>query len=203
MKYNSETRILAGAFQLFLEYNYEKVSTSLLEAKIGLTRGAVFYYAKNKKELFRDVIDKYVLEKQDVKFKMSSVRIEQITLLEFLNDYIDSAQKNINSMRDLVDDEAKAYGSYFRLLYQAQLNYDGFSELISQKFEEERCLLERVIRNSMERGEIKQGLDPSEVARHIRYIFIGNSFEESLKVGFKIEEARSFVMSYYKLIKHE
>lgn len=198
---SSENRILAGAFQLFLEYSYEKVSTSLLEEKIGLTRGAIFYYAKNKNQLFRDVINKYVLEKQDVKNKMSSINIERVTLFEFLNTYIDCAQKNINSMRSLVNDESKAYGAYFRLLYQAQLNYEGFSELITQKFEEERSLLDQVVKDAIERGEIKQELNPAEVARHIRYIFIGNSFEESLKVGFKIEEARSLILSYYNLIK--
>ena len=186
---------------MFLEYSYEKVSTSLLEEKIGLTRGAIFYYAKNKNQLFRDVINKYVLEKQDVKNKMSSVNIERVTLFEFLNTYIDCAQKNINSMRSLVNDESKAYGAYFRLLYQAQLNYEGFSELITQKFEEERSLLDQVVKYAIERGEIKQELNPAEVARHIRYIFIGNSFEESLKVGFKIEEARSLILSYYNLIK--
>lgn len=198
---SSENRILAGAFQLFLEYSYEKVSTSLLEEKIGLTRGAIFYYAKNKNQLFRDVINKYVLEKQDVKNKMSSVNIERVTLFEFLNTYIDCAQKNINSMRSLVNDESKAYGAYFRLLYQAQLNYEGFSELITQKFEEERSLLDQVVKYAIKRGEIKQELNPAEVARHIRYIFIGNSFEESLKIGFKIEEARSLILSYYNLIK--
>lgn len=201
MKDNSENRILAGAFQLFLEYNYEKVSTSLLEKKINLTRGAIFYYAKNKNELFRDVIDKYILEKQDVKNKIVSSEINNMTLFEFFNHYIESAQKNINSMRDLVDDEASAYGAYFRLLYQAQLHYDGFSDLISRKFEEERSLLQKVLKNAFDRREIRQDLDLADVARHIRYLFTGYSFEESFKMGFKIEEARSLIMSYYKLIK--
>lgn len=201
MKNDTENRILAGAFQLFLEYNYEKVSTSLLESKIGLTRGAIFYYAKNKKELFRDVIDKYVLEKQDVKNKMSSVNIEHITLFNFLNDYIDSAKNNIESMRDMVQDESQAYGAYFRLLYQSQLYYDGFSEIISRKFEEERSMLGKVISNAIATGEIRPDLEPAEIAHHIRFIFTGYSFEESLKIGFKAEEARFLIMSYYKLIK--
>lgn len=72
---------------MFLEYSYEKVSTSLLEKKIGLTCGAIFYYAKNKNQLFRDVINKYVLEKQDVKYKMSSVNIEVYPVLPLKVEY--------------------------------------------------------------------------------------------------------------------
>lgn len=42
MKDYNLDRILIPAFKLFMTYNYEKVSTSLLEQETGLTRGAIF-----------------------------------------------------------------------------------------------------------------------------------------------------------------
>lgn len=201
MKKETQERILAGAFRLFLENNYEKVSTRQLEQTTGLTRGAIYYYSGDKNGLFRDVIDKFILEKQDINHRMAAKNIDELSLFDYLNDYVDSVEKNINSMRMLVRDESKAYGAYFRLLYQAQINYEGFSELISKKFEEERQILEKVIRNAILRKEINPDLNPVELSFHLRYIFLGNSFEESLKIGVRINELRALLLYYYKLIK--
>lgn len=201
MKKETQERILAGAFRLFLENNYEKVSARELEQATGLTRGAIYYYSKDKNGLFRDVINKYILEKQDIKNRMGTRNIDEISLFDFLNDYVDCIDRNISSMRLLVKDESKADGAYFHLLYQAQINYEGFSELISKIFEEERRILEKVIRNAISRGEINPNFNPVELSFHLRYIFLGNSFEASLKTGVRINELRAFLLYYYKLIK--
>ena len=52
----------------------------------------------------------------------------------------------------------------------------------------------------METGEIKE-LDPEEVARNLRYIFIGHAFEESFNGGMETDDARKHLMFYYQLIK--
>ena len=41
-----------------------------IENESGLTKGAIYYYASNKKELFRNVIE-YIIEKQDLTYKVS------------------------------------------------------------------------------------------------------------------------------------
>ena len=52
----SDKKILEGAFRLFLNADYERASTSDLEAEIGLTRGAIYYSYKSNEELFKAVI---------------------------------------------------------------------------------------------------------------------------------------------------
>lgn len=198
----SQERILSGAFHLFLEFNYEKVSTSMLEKKIGLSRGSIFYHSKNKEELFRDVIDKFILAKQDIENRLVLSEFENKTLFDFLNKFVDSVEANIVSMKTLVEDEEKAYGAYFRLIYQAQQYYKGFSEHIFEKFNRERKCFEVVVRNAIEKGEIKSHISPENIAYHLRYIFAGCSFQESLNKGVKIDELRSLILSYYKLIKN-
>lgn len=54
MKDYNLDRILIPAFRLFMTYNYEKVSTSLLEKETGLTRGAIFYKLRTKEDIFVD-----------------------------------------------------------------------------------------------------------------------------------------------------
>lgn len=200
---NSQKRILEGAFRLFLEYNYEKVSVFMLEKTIGLSRGSIFYHSKNKEELFRDVVDKFVLEKQDIENRIIASDIENKTLFDFLNDFVDSVEANISSMRSLVENESKAYGSYFSLLYQAKQYYPGFSEHLLKKFDDERKVVEWVVQNAIRKGELKSNLDPVTVSYHLRYIFVGCSFQESLGCGVKVEELRVLLISYYKLIKND
>ncbi len=47
--------ILAGARRAFAEYGYEGATVARLEAATGLSRGAIFHYFENKKDLFVSV----------------------------------------------------------------------------------------------------------------------------------------------------
>lgn len=62
----TEDKILFGAFKLFLTKNFEKVTIADLERALELSRGAIFYYMKNKEELFRRVVDKYILSPHNI-----------------------------------------------------------------------------------------------------------------------------------------
>lgn len=89
----SDKKILEGAFRLFLNADYEGASTSDLEAEIGLTRGAIYYSYKSKEELFKAVIDRFVLDKQNVlqKTGFKEEAAKWISLKEYLEVYLKSA----------------------------------------------------------------------------------------------------------------
>ncbi len=56
---SNETRnqILDETFKLFLVNNWETITIEKIEHQMGRTRGAIFYFFKNKKTLFEKVID--------------------------------------------------------------------------------------------------------------------------------------------------
>lgn len=196
-----KNRILEGAFKLFLIYNYEKVSVNEMEQVIGLSRGSIFYHTKSKEELFRAVIDRYILQKQDIIQKVEGPHGEIGGLLNFLNRYVDRVACIIESMRKFTHDDIDVVTSYWGLLYQAKNYYPEFSKLIYEKFQNDRLTIENVVIRAVETGEIKPELNPHIVAEHLRYIFIGNSFEESFNKGLCINTVRELLMAYYNLIK--
>lgn len=57
---SDETRdkLLAETYKLLLTNNWETVTIERIEKRIGRTRGAIFYFFKNKWALFLEVIDK-------------------------------------------------------------------------------------------------------------------------------------------------
>lgn len=62
----SRQKILMEAFRLFATMPYERVSFSLLEKEIGISRGSMVYYFRNKEGLFREVLNSMVLETSSV-----------------------------------------------------------------------------------------------------------------------------------------
>ena len=176
----SDKKILEGAFRLFLNADYEGASTSDLEAEIGLTRGAIYYSYKSKEELFKAVIDRFVLDKQNVlqKTGFKEEAAKWISLKEYLEVYINGAKNTIESMRPFVWEGNNGFGGYFSLLYQAHKNYEGFDGKIYNLFFHEYSFIKAVVENAIKTKEIRD-LDAAEVAHHLRYIFIGCAFEES------------------------
>ena len=198
----SENRVLEGAFRLFLNSSYDGVSTSDIEREIGLTRGAIYYTYKSKLELFRAVIDHFILNKQDV-FQKTGLNVEVakiISLKEFFEIYINGARRTIESMRTFVRGGNNGFAGYFSLLYQAHNLYEGFDEMIYERFFNEYRFIKAVVQNAIEKKEIRS-LDADEVSHQIRYIFIGCSFEKSFHHGLVPDEIKRHLEYYYEIIK--
>ena len=65
MQRKKDTRelILSQTYQLLFVYNWEAITIEQIESSIGRTRGAIFYFFKNKNELFNSIINERFLSK--------------------------------------------------------------------------------------------------------------------------------------------
>jgi len=61
MKDTKET-ILKTAYNMFLYNNYEAVTINSIIKATGLTKGGIYYYYASKEDIFKAVVDKYMLE---------------------------------------------------------------------------------------------------------------------------------------------
>ena len=87
MRKGKKEILYRAAFKLFISRQFEGVSLSDIENESGLTKGAIYYYASSKKELFRNVIEYYIIEKQDLTNKVS---LKGATgLKDFIDSYIE------------------------------------------------------------------------------------------------------------------
>ena len=59
--------ILKTAYNMFLYNNYEAVTINNIIKAAGLTKGALYHYYISKEELFKAVVDKYMIEVSQVK----------------------------------------------------------------------------------------------------------------------------------------
>ena len=93
MKFTKEI-ILEEAFKLFLKKGYSEVSISVVQKELGIGRATLYYYFKNKEDLFKTVVDHYI-----IKYIESSLNIDSDATLA---DMIENRIRLILRQRELL-----------------------------------------------------------------------------------------------------
>ena len=101
----SETKmtIREEAFRLFLTKDFNIVPLKQIERSLNLSRGCMSYHYPTKQELFNDVIDYYILHKQNTNNKMQGAF--NLSLLEFIHFYVDKVASTKNEMQQFLSDD--------------------------------------------------------------------------------------------------
>ncbi|HCO67713.1 MAG TPA: TetR/AcrR family transcriptional regulator [Dysgonomonas sp.] len=154
MKYSKEY-ILERAFDVFMEKGYDSISISVLQQELGMSRGAMYRYFRNKEELFVSVVDVYFFKIFDRILK--NVK-EDLTVKELI-EVVYRRQKLIAISLTKVNITSAVFLNYTALMIQAAKHYPNFV----YKFKKiEKRLLEswkNALKNSMEAGEIRKDTD--------------------------------------------
>lgn len=206
---NTLEKIYEEAFKLFMTKHYELVTIRDLEQAIGMTRGAIFYYAKDKEDLFRKVIDKYFLESQTLHSKIDYSKVESdMTLKEFISEYVkgvDSVAKRVykTAMGNLrkKSQMSNIDRSYLSLVLNIGYYYPDFNKRMNEIFGLEIKEWETVIRNAVSTGEIRTDVDPKIVAKQFHFIFHGLAFNSALEDGIRSTDLEALYLSLYDFIK--
>ena len=191
----TKERITEEAFKLFLNNNYEKVSISDIEVAVGKTRGAIFYFFKNKEEIFIEVIDTYLIKTQDPKFKFQYDK--STSLKQFINLYISGINTTMSKMLSI--SAVNIYKQYFSLYLQASRIYPNFTEIMTRNSIEEVNLWEKVIIKAIQNKEIK-AVDTRHYATLFRSCFLGLAFDRCLSYGLNTEELLTIYQTIYNQI---
>lgn len=195
--------IREAAFRLFLTEDYETVSLKDIEKITKMTRGCTSYHYPTKRDLLIDVIDVYILNTQRVKHQ--SPNLDNMTLLEYLNYYVDNIAKTMDRLAEFIIPEAKINGTraYMTLILQAEKYYPGFHQLLNEIERNEMWQLKRIIVNAQNQGEVRLTCNAEKFAQQVRLIFLGKSYQDALKNGLDINSLREQLYFLYFLIKNE
>lgn len=216
----SETKALIRktAFRQFLSKDYNSVPLKAIETSLNLTRGGLSYHYHSKQELFIDVMDEYILKKQDVKNKMNNS--DHLSLLEFIDYYINKIEYTMNHLSDILIHDTELAGNadgldthplstnnasraYLTLGLQAGNYYDGFYEKINAITDSEIKKWELIINNAKANKEIRSDYPTRLLAEQFRYLFLGQSYAESFKKGLDTQHLHQIILGLYNLIKIE
>jgi len=193
----SKERILKIAAELFVCKGYEGVSLTDIQKEIGITRGGLFYHIESKGQLFKEVVDKYLFNAQDIENKFDYKHAT--TLLEFIKEYVRGVNMTMVKLRK--DFPSISAGKYFLFIIEA-CKYIPECKI---KFEElnynEINLWKTMLSKAIENGEIKPKIDIECTAQLFRYSFIGLSYSSCLDKGLDTEQLQELFLKIYKMIK--
>jgi AcrR family transcriptional regulator len=192
---NTKDFIIEEAFKLFLNHSYEAVSISDISKAIGFTKGALYHHFKNKEELFKSVVDKYLVMPE------VEVDVTSISLAEFLDVSLRCSEKFIRGL--FTSTQVYSPISYLAFFADAFRHYPGHAEQTSNFFDKEIEKTRIVIEKAIASGEIRSDINPSVIANNFFSLDFG--LAGNLVRHQSIDEASSLlkeqIMEFYKLLK--
>lgn len=200
-KNNRKERLYKAAFRLFMTKHYDSVSINDIENESGMTRGAIVYYAGSKLNLFHEVVKHYLVDKQDLKNKITSMTFE--TLADFINNYVDGCQRTMNGICCILDEQPVCNVSryYISLILEMSSYFPDLHENYLENRNKELALWISQITKAIERNEIRDDIDIVNTAKHFMSIFYGQALLDSLSMGLNTVELRSQMLNLYKLLR--
>jgi len=155
---DSRNQILQTAMKLFLGKSYKAVTFQELMERTGFSKGAFFYYFKNKQEIFEAVIDMYLDDFGMVDF----TQLSQTSLRHFIDNYYPKVKK----MRSgFFEPEVSQGANHYSLIFEALRIIPDFKSKIHRH---ENKAIEgwiSIIAAARKNKEIKTVLSDEQVAR--------------------------------------
>ena len=201
-KNNRQDTLFNAAFKLFLLHQYKGVTLADIEKETGMTRGAIFYHANNKEDLYRKVVKRYWIDRQNLKKKMDLTK-DCSSLKEFIYSYTDSISRTMNNLHSLltgctVQQASQAYLSF--LMQLKETAPDLHDEYLSNR-SYELFTWNDVLRAAVASGEISEDIDTYAFAQTFLFLFYGQTFWEALDNGLNVDQLRRNYLKIYDAIR--
>ena len=191
--------IIKKAFLQFLNRGYKACSLKTLEQATGLTKGAFYYYFKDKKEILEAGMERYF----SVMKEESEEDVERVTSLR---EYIDLVIKNKEASADA---SQRIFGCFilevlfFQLVLEVAPIFPYFRERIYTISKKRLANWEHIILRAKQSGEIRETLDTSVLARNLMSVSgsMLNIELEQANFQYMFSDTRMQFEQYYMLIK--
>jgi len=155
-------KILLKALELYMVEGYANVSITDLQAALDMGRGTLYYYFKDKDELFTEVVNTFLiqpkqraLDKVKEDFKIPDMIDAMLYYLDQLREFYNQVEnKNINT------------SNVVTVMYTAYSRFPDLHKKARRLYEQELNLWIQAIKNSMRAGEVR-GNVPIDTTAHI------------------------------------
>lgn len=162
MQEDRREKILLKALELYMVEGYSNVSITDLQSALNMGRGTLYYYFKDKDDLFQEVVDVYLIRPKQRALDKVKDGATIPDMIETMLYYLDQ----LKEFYDQVENKNINTSNVVTVMYTA---YSRFPELFKKArrlYERELSLWTQAIKNSMRSGEIR-GNVPIDVTAHM------------------------------------
>ena len=155
-------KILLKALELYMVEGYANVSITDLQAALDMGRGTLYYYFKDKDELFQEVVDMFLI-------KPKQRSLERVRESATIPDMIDAMLYYLNQLQEFynqVENKNINTSNVVTVMYTAYSRFPELYKKARRLYEHELSLWIQAIKNSMHNGDIR-GNVPIETTAHM------------------------------------
>ena len=190
------------AFKMFILKSFDGVSIPDIEKATGFTRGTIFHYADTKLDLFRQVVEYYVLERQDIERKIQVA--DDCTLRQFIDTYVKGVEQTMETLHEIIGMDVPMRDcsrAYLNMTSQVSvLLPEVHKAFLNAMAKEERLWIE-VIGRGVESGELCSDVQPAILAKIMMSLFYGRAFQDSLINGMDPKLLKEEMLAVYEMVK--
>lgn len=191
------------AFKMFILKSFDGVSIPDIEKATGFTRGTIFHYADTKLDLFRQVVEYYVLERQDIDRKIQVA--DDCTLRQFIDTYVKGVELTMETLHEIIGMDVPMRDcsrAYLNMTSQVSVLLPEVHKAFLNAMAKEERLWMEVIARGVENGELRNDVQPAILAKIMMSLFYGRAFQDSLINGMDPKLLKEEMLAVYDMIKN-
>lgn len=155
-------KILLKAIELYMIEGYANVSITDLQAALNMGRGTLYYYFKDKDELFQEAVSMYLLQPKQRAFS----RVKETATIQDMIDAMMYYLEQLKEVYEQVENKNINTSNVVTVMYTAYSRFPDLYKKARRLYELELNLWTQAIKNSMRAGEIR-GNVPIDITAHM------------------------------------
>lgn len=155
-------KILLKAVELYMIEGYANVSITDLQAALDMGRGTLYYYFKDKDDLFQEVVDMFLIKPKQRALDRVKDTVTIPEMIEAMLYYLNQLQEFYNQ----VENKNINTSNVVTMMYTAYSRFPELFKKARRMYEHELNLWIQAIKNSMRAGEVR-GNVPIETTAHM------------------------------------
>ena len=155
-------KILLKALELYMIDGYANVSITDLQAALNMGRGTLYYYFKDKDELFQEVVDEFLIKPKQRALDKVKDTADIPEMIEAMLLYLDK----LREFRDQVENKNINTSNVVMVMYTAYTRFPELYKKARKMYERELSLWKQSIKNSLRAGDIR-GDVPIDITAHM------------------------------------
>ena len=144
-------KILLKAIELYMTEGYANVSITDLQAALNMGRGTLYYYFKDKEELFQEAVSMYLIQPKQR-------ALSRVKDTDTIPEMIDTMLYYINQLQEIynqVENKNINISNVVTVMYTAYSRFPELHKKARKLYEHELSLWVQAIKNSMRAGAIR------------------------------------------------
>ena len=166
MEEDRREKILLKAIELYMIEGYANVSITDLQEALNMGRGTMYYYFKDKDELFQEVVSTFLIQPK----QRALDRVKDGTTIP---EMIEAMQYYLHQLRDVheqVDNKNINTSNVVNVMFTAYSRFPELYKKARKLYERELNLWIQAIKNSMRTGDVRGDVHIETIAHMFLHI---------------------------------